>query len=1507
MKDNYNHNLIFSIIFIIILLAASIMVMPYITTLSFAKTSIQLDTTSTTIQNIEGPVKISFVNSYWTDNIAPEAVVAGSTSARTTASDLGPVVKQEVGPGEGPSTLAIVLTNRGFSNISGITGSLKLPPEFEPLITPRRSNIPGAHSQTALSSYDGVVSAGQTFTLYFAVDVLKDAQVGKQYHSSLKIGYFKVTEQNSKNSRSEIITVPFTLPGKVILDAVSRFSSSSFSSNPSSIQTLNLVPDIPNVVKLTIRNDGSANAKGVVITISSVSSSSNTNSININAGNASTGLVQQAPSSSTVNLGTKTFDIGTIFAGGTTTISPIIYPSISAAGTVQILNLAISYNDAYGNKKTSNQLIGLQILPPSPQPGLSVSPSPSSSSSFYSSSPTTRAAVAFPPFSSSRNNNSSTNIDPKTSSPLPSSNASPSLNQITAGKIQDLKFTINNDNDNNIATTPNSGGSTPNSITELAVSLVSQSSSVKILGPSSWNLQSINPRSGQELSTQVFASTSVIGSPIFFTVTIQYIQNGHQLKTASFDLGAIVIGDIKISVDDLDIRYIGDTPYLVGNLLNQGNTPALFTSVEMLKQRKIETQQQQSPPSFSSPSSSPIKNFMTTLLLPISSQYIGDLAVNSPLSFRIPLKIVQVPTKAEGQNANSNLTQNATIVTPTMSSLSSDTYHSMSIDNNTAAPGLYPVSLKITYSDDLKNSHELIINKSVSFDVELTTQAGRLGEDMSEQQLVQQQSTFANGFIDVYWAANTEAVSSSTGSNLSSVTTSLPVPPQQEVGPGDGQSILAIVLSNTGFSDINGIIGYLTLPIGFSAATSSTSNNQQQMQLLQQQPAIASFNNVVKAGQSYTLYFKVNILKTATIGTNSASLRIDYFKVPELEPGKYNSETFTIPFTLPGKVILDAVSNSTDLTPGVSNQPKIEIKNKGTADARSVIVTVTGVSGNSITGATVSGSASNSNNPAATNNSSSPGGEVITTSPPSPIPTVNLGSRTFNIGTIPVNQTADISPTIYPSDSAGGTLQNLNLQISYSDANGDTKSSDISVGFRILPTPPESGLSVTPSNTPSNTTTSSNINSNNNNNTSGISVTPSHTSSSNTNPSYNSNIAAASFPLQLHTIDVINDNNNKVNENNLPSNINNASLILVAGEMEDMGFNIANNNNFPITSAVISITSQSGDVKIIGDSLWSLQSLSPHSKHTFSTRVYASPSLIGNAISFIVTVQYISGGQSKIGSFNLGANVIGDIKISINDLGINYIAGTPNLVGNLLNQGNTIGLFTTVQLINQPFGSSSSSSSTAVPSASGGGNGPPTLNQQQQQHPPRNQEAVGTRPSTTKTTPLSSSSPPQYLGDLQPDSPLPFSIPLNIDNNNTAAPGLYPVSLKITYSDDLKNSHELIINQTVNIKAQHRQQPNDQGQNFFGLGRIGIFGIPFPIIIGIIAVIVIISVILIIRRRKSRAANLVMSENERENINNNDENDEDEDIESLIDEHRYSDKKKKQEDTGSIGDKKHGS
>ncbi|HXG07688.1 MAG TPA: hypothetical protein VNI77_10235, partial [Nitrososphaera sp.] len=67
----------------------------------------------------------------------------------------------------------------------------------------------------------------------------------------------------------------------------------------------------------------------------------------------------------------------------------------------------------------------------------------------------------------------------------------------------------------------------------------------------------------------------------------------------------------------------------------------------------------------------------------------------------------------------------------------------------------------------------------------------------------------------------------------------------------------------------------------------------------------------------------------------------------------------------------------------------------------------------------------------------------------------------------------------------------------------------------------------------------------------------------------------------------------------------------------------------------------------------------------------------------------------------------------------------------------------------------------------------------------------------------------QYLGDLEENSPLPFSIPIAVDNNSSA--GTYPVSLRITYKDSLRDIHTLDINTEVQFMPE--QQEDGAAQN----------------------------------------------------------------------------------------------
>ena len=614
-------------------------------------------------------------------------------------------------------------------------------------------------------------------------------------------------------------------------------------------------------------------------------------------------------------------------------------------------------------------------------------------------------------------------------------------------------------------------------------------------------------------------------------------------------------------------------------------------------------------------------------------------------------------------------------------------------------------------------------------------------------------------FLEAYWTDNSESTSSfsTSGSNNNSI--------KEEVGPGEGASTLAVVLVNKGRSEITALTGYLTLPTsGFRAIEGESLVNSTGI-------SVASHDSIVKPGETFTLHFTIEILDDAKVGAYTGSLKLVYSKV--LEVGQISSST-PIPFRVTGKVILDAVSNTQNLVAGSPNRLTILINNEGSADANGVVAIVTDVTdgtttsdasdnnndlGNNDDGSSINGSDSDNNS------SISTGTEEKTTTvdgqdADSESSTISLQTTTFDVGNIPAGGSAFVTPIVYPSYSSGGTIQNLDLELSYNDAYGTKITTEKSIGIVISPNPPESVLSISPVNTPT-----------------------------------------TSDPNNVNGID------NGVNRDK------NDSILLKAGKIEEVVFSVSNNGDISLNNVVLSLDSSLDSVKILGDSRWTFSSMNASSKEELSTRVFAAEDVISTPVEFTIDAEYISGGQSKTDSLNIGAYVDGEIRIKAYDLAINDIGGTPNLVGNLLNQGNTIALFTTVEMINTGQSNTSTSSTS----------------------------------SDTKQVPrllVNEFPPQQYLGDLSENSPLPFSIPLNINKDTTG--GAYPVSIRVTYSDTLRNTHELVLNGTVNYTPKSTNSSSGSG-GFLGSSELSNTIVPLVIALAIISIIVI-----FIRRRQSR-------------------------------------------------------
>ena len=527
-------------------------------------------------------------------------------------------------------------------------------------------------------------------------------------------------------------------------------------------------------------------------------------------------------------------------------------------------------------------------------------------------------------------------------------------------------------------------------------------------------------------------------------------------------------------------------------------------------------------------------------------------------------------------------------------------------------------------------------------------------------------------FVDAYWTESSSSFSTDTTDQA-----------EREVGPGEGRATLAVVLMNRSMQDISALVGYLKLPDGFKAVGTSVypqidtivGGNGKSIGF--NKPATASFNSIIPAKTSFTLYFDVEVTDKAVVGTKMTQLVAQYYLPSELS--LCTSAQIIVPVVLSGKTILDISSNDERLVPKTPNSVSITIMNKGTANATGVVASIVNIGDSGSTGQSDSGSF------------------VLQSSDTT---LINLGQNTFNIGTIPAHGAVTISTVIFPSKEAAGTVQNFDILLTYGNAYGDKQTVTLRTGLVVLPNPTEAALGITYDNTAD-------------------------------------------------------------------------SHLLTAGSLQDLKFTIANNGQSTLSNIVISVIPPSTSVTIVGDSKWIIPSLAPGEAKRITTQVIASKSMIGNPTSFTLNASYIAEDEEKTDTLNLGAFVTGNITLQVYDLAVNYVGNIPNVVGSVLNQGNTVALYTSIQMLPTENSDTSESKSAQKPGGSHAGNSTELLS-------------------------------PQYIGDISEDSSIPFNIPLA---PNTLKPGINPISLKITYADDVKKFHEIVVNGKVNFEA--RQNPVD--------------------------------------------------------------------------------------------------
>jgi hypothetical protein len=640
------------------------------------------------------------------------------------------------------------------------------------------------------------------------------------------------------------------------------------------------------------------------------------------------------------------------------------------------------------------------------------------------------------------------------------------------------------------------------------------------------------------------------------------------------------------------------------------------------------------------------------------------------------------------------------------------------------------------------------------------------------------------GFQDSYWTDKTVAA----GNDSDKLE-------EREVGPGEGIATLAVVLVNKAQSDISAIKGALHLPDGFEAVergfdsrngVSTTNSTDREISNTDTQfnsssinstnlsnLAVASYDSIVTPGNEFTLYFDIYITDSAKVGSYFSDLDLVYSKV--LTAGDITVNDIPITFRVPGKVILDIETRNQYLSPSKENKLSIDIINKGSADANSALITLSNSDENtvenlaSVTEKSTGDSIQQDNSTGLTNSTitsttSSNTNENTIDNTTSNSPITTLGTQKYDVGVIAPGEIVSIHPAIYPATSAAGTLQNLNIQISYGNSLGNRETVNYKLGLMINAEPKESNFNVYLLN--------------------------------------NSDTNKYAFQKTL---------NNQISYDKT----------ITAGSIEDLMFGVQKlTTDSHIQDLVISIQPSSESIEILGPSRWSLDEMDANIL-PLNTTVFASDDLIGKPVQLNFNLDYLLDGVAKSETLELGLYVDGKISIRAYDFEINLVGDEPNLVSNLLNEGNVDALFTTVEMIPPLI--------TNVTSSSDNNNENNNNISLVEEYPPI-----------------------QYIGDLAENSPLPINIPLKIPNDTVT--GEYPVSIEVSYQDNLRNDHNLIVNDTVSYSP-----PVDNSSDNTGL----LFGFINPIMLLVIVLVIGIITYLVVKRiRKKKRSQRTGSSND---------------------------------------------
>ncbi len=220
---------------------------------------------------------------------------------------------------------------------------------------------------------------------------------------------------------------------------------------------------------------------------------------------------------------------------------------------------------------------------------------------------------------------------------------------------------------------------------------------------------------------------------------------------------------------------------------------------------------------------------------------------------------------------------------------------------------------------------------------------------------------------------------------------------KMEVGPGDKNVPITVVLANIGSNDVVGIKGQLFMPMDFGSANGKFL------------PIFANSEQKALAGNNFELTFFVDISDSAKIKTYPATVVVDYSRLRE---SGERHDAFNFSFKLTGESIVNLKAITPIITSITNNNVILEISNSGSSTLSNVDVILQNT-------ATTTSSASTS-----------------TTN----IEKVIFDQNHWNVGNIEPNSQKTFSFNVFVPESLKNEPLRTPLQITYFDGHGEQKS-----------------------------------------------------------------------------------------------------------------------------------------------------------------------------------------------------------------------------------------------------------------------------------------------------------------------------------------------------------------------------------------------------------------------------------------------------------------------------------